>query len=127
MRNLKNFRFRVPILMFTVFLLISLACGQNATPEKVGNVEETKPEQPAQAAAPTEAPAQPAEAAPTDPPAQPTEPPPTDPPPVEEQTFNVGDIVSIGDSVLVVLGWEDVPGNDFSKPDEGKNSLPLMY
>lgn len=126
MRNLKNFRFRVPIFMFAAFLLISLACGQNATPEKVGNVEETKPEQPAQAADPTEAPAQPAEAAPTDPPAQPTEPPPTDtPPPVQEQIFNVGDIVSIGDSVLVVLGWEDVPGDDFSKPDEGKKFIAV--
>ncbi len=40
-----------------------------------------------------------------------------------QTNFQVGDIVSIGDSVLTVLGWENVEPNDFVKPEEGKKFL----
>lgn len=127
MKNSRNLHFRVPVFMFAVFLLISLACGGNVTPERVGSVDDepASVQQPTEPA-PAEAPAESTEATPTEPAPQPTEPPPTNtPPPVETQTFEVGDTVSIGDSVLVVLGWEEVPGDDFSKPDEGKKFVAV--
>ena len=34
-------------------------------------------------------------------------------------SFEIGDVISIGDKTLIVLGWEDVPGNQFFTPDEG--------
>lgn len=107
----KKFHFQMPALLLVMLVLISLACGRSATPAKIGQAgDEAKPEHPPALA--TEVPAQaPAEAAPTDPPA------------LAQQVFNVGDVVSIGDSVLVVLGWEDVAGSDFAKPDEGNKFI----
>lgn len=104
---------KVAAFTFTLFLLISIACGNNVTPQKVG---EAKPEENTEAVA-TKVPAQPAE--------QPTEAPTEAPPPPQAETFKVGDIVNIGDSVLVVLGWEDVGANDFAKPDAGKKFIAV--
>ena len=116
MNKLRNFRFRPLSIAILIPILVALACGGNATPELVGTVEksdsqesvevaDTPPEQPAEVAEPTE---QLIEEA--------TETPPTEIPPTVEQpqSYAVGDVISIGDSVLTVLGWEDVPGNDFS-------------
>jgi len=41
----------------------------------------------------------------------------------QEVIYEVGDIVSINDSVLVILGWDQPPGGDFNPPDEGKKYL----
>ena len=41
----------------------------------------------------------------------------------EEIIYNVGDIISINDTILVVLGWDQPPGGDFNPPDEGKEYL----
>lgn len=41
----------------------------------------------------------------------------------QEVIYEVGDIISINDAVLVVLGWDQPPGGDFNPPDEGKKYL----
>lgn len=47
-----------------------------------------------------------------------------DPPEVtREPIYKVGDIISINNTVLVVLGWDQPPGGDFNPPDEGKKYL----
>jgi len=40
-----------------------------------------------------------------------------------EVIYEVGDIISINDAVLVILGWDQPPGGDFNPPDEGKKYL----
>ena len=41
----------------------------------------------------------------------------------QEVIYEVGDIISIDNAVLVVLGWDQPPGGDFNPPDEGKKYL----
>ncbi|MCD6425494.1 MAG: DUF4352 domain-containing protein [Anaerolineales bacterium] len=41
----------------------------------------------------------------------------------QEVIYEVGDIISIDNAVLVVLGWDQPPGGDFNSPDEGKKYL----
>ncbi len=43
--------------------------------------------------------------------------------PQEKTIFEIGDIISINDVVLVVLGWDQPPGGEFNPPDEGKKYL----
>ena len=43
----------------------------------------------------------------------------------QEVIYEVGDIVSINDAVLVILGWDQPPGGDFNPPDEGKKYLAV--
>jgi hypothetical protein len=40
-----------------------------------------------------------------------------------ETIYEVGDIVSINDTILVVLGWDQPAGGDFNPPDEDKKYL----
>ena len=40
-------------------------------------------------------------------------------------TYNVGDVVSIGDNILTILGWEEFEGNDFSSPEEGNRFVAV--
>lgn len=47
------------------------------------------------------------------------------PTPAGPQTFKVGDIIQIGDSVLVVLGWSEVAGDKFSQPDAGQKFVAV--
>jgi len=42
---------------------------------------------------------------------------------LQEVIYEVGDIVSINNAVLVILGWDQPPGGDFNPPDEGKKYL----
>ncbi len=42
-----------------------------------------------------------------------------------QDTFTVGDVVTIGDSVLVVLGWEEVEGDQIIQPDEGNRFIAV--
>jgi len=42
---------------------------------------------------------------------------------LQEVTYEVGDIISINNAVLVVLGWDQPPGGDFNPPDEDKKYL----
>jgi hypothetical protein len=41
----------------------------------------------------------------------------------QEVIYEVGDIISINNVVLIVLGWDQPPGGDFNPPDEGKKYL----
>lgn len=51
---------------------------------------------------------------------------PTDTPvPQGPTTYQVGDIISIGNMVMVVLGWDSPPADDFNKPDEGKKFVAV--
>lgn len=40
-----------------------------------------------------------------------------------EPIYEVGDIISINNTILVILGWDLPPGGDFNPPDEGKKYL----
>lgn len=99
MSSKRNF---VPFLALAVLLLVSLACGSTTSPSLVA----------------TSAP-------PVDSGSQPQEQPTQAPAPVTQQNYKVGDVVSIGDHVLVVLGWENIQPSDFSKPDAGKKFVAV--
>jgi hypothetical protein len=93
----------VSLIALTVLLLASLACGSSASPTLVATsappVDSGSPQQQEQ---PTQASA-----------------------PVIQQNYKVGDVIAIGDHVLVVLGWENVSPNDFSQPDAGKKFVAV--
>jgi signal peptidase I len=40
-----------------------------------------------------------------------------------DRIYEVGDIISIDNTILVVLGWDQPPGGDFNPPDAGKKYL----
>ena len=92
----------VLFIALAVLLLASLACGSSTSPTLVA----------------TSAP-------PVDSGSQPQEQPTQVPAPVVQQNYKVGDVVAIGDNVLVVLGWENVPASDFSAPDAGKKFVAV--
>lgn len=92
----------VPFLALSVLLLVSLACGSSTNPTLVATSAPPVDSGSQQQEQPTQAPA-----------------------PVAQQNFKVGDVVSIGDNVLVVLGWENVPASDFSAPDAGKKFVAV--
>ena len=39
----------------------------------------------------------------------------------EEIIYEVGDIISINDAILVVLGWDQPPGGDFNPQMKARN------
>jgi len=41
----------------------------------------------------------------------------------KDPIYEVGDIISINNTILVILGWDLPPGGDFNPPDEGKKYL----
>jgi hypothetical protein len=90
----------VPLMVLALVILVSLACGESASPTLVATaaapVDSAPQQQPTQAAAP-----------------------------VSQQNYKVGDVVGIGDNVLTVLGWENVPGNDISQPDADKKFVAV--
>jgi hypothetical protein len=119
--------FRGPLFVVLALLLATFACGEE-TAEKVGEVagppptseEQRPPATAAEASAATEAPA------PTEPSPSIEAPAPTDIPAPEGPTaYQVGDIVSIGDMVLVVLGWDSPPKDEFTKPEEGNRFVAV--
>lgn len=94
----------IPFLALAIILLVSLACGTSTSPKLV------------------------ATSAPSDNSGNSgSEPTATTKPvaPAAPQSYKVGDVVAIGDHVLVVLGWENVPASDFSKPDAGKKFVAV--
>lgn len=92
----------ISLLTLVVLLLTSLACGSSASPTLVATsappIDSGSQQQEQSTQAPT---------------------------PVAQQNYKVGDVVAIGDHVLVVLGWENVPPNDFSQPDAGKKFVAV--
>ena len=99
----------------TVFL-VGAGCGEQVAPAKIGEVTQA-PE------ATTEA-TEPATEAPTAAPAQTKQ--ATEVPTAASRTesYSVGDVIDIGDFVLVVLGWE-TPTDDIFKPDAGNVYLAV--
>jgi hypothetical protein len=106
------------ILIIAALLAVTLACGESETPEKVGEVATEAPAAEEKAVEETEDPEPEAEegTSPTSTP-QPTQPAP--------ENYQVGDIVNIGDIVMVVLGWEIPEGDDFNQPEEGKKFIAV--
>ena len=100
MNTTKTMQKWVPLMVLVLVLVVSLACGGSASPTLVATAaapaDSNSQEQPAQAAAP-----------------------------VTQQNYKVGDVVGIGDNVLTVLGWENVPGNDISQPDAGRKFVAV--
>lgn len=92
----------VSLIALAVLLLVSLACGSSVSPTLVA----------------TSAP-------PVDSGSQQQEQPTQAPTPVAQQNYKVGDVVAIGDNVLVVLGWENVTATDFSAPEAGKKFVAV--
>lgn len=103
-------RLRPSIAIAGILLILTiLACGSQAAPTLVSESTGVPP---------TEAQADQGEVIATvgatagaPPTAEPTVAPPT--------SYKVGDIISIGDVVLVVLGWNNPPGNEVIRPDAG--------
>jgi hypothetical protein len=90
------------LFVFVVFFaLLSLACGESASPTLVATVSP-----------PTPAEEQGADDVSTEPPSALT-------------SYQIGDIVSIGDSVLVVLGWREIEASQFLAADEGKKFVSV--
>lgn len=113
----KNVRLYIPVSVLALLLLVSLACGGTTSPTLVATAPSG--ETPAASAATT---MQPTQTAPDVSSPRPTQ---VAPSPVAPEAYNIGDIVSIGDSVLTVLGWEDVAGDQFSKPESGNKFIAV--
>ena len=45
--------------------------------------------------------------------------------PAGPEVYKVGDVISIGDTVMVVLGWDEPAGNQFAKPDAGNKFVAV--
>jgi len=101
----KSIRFYVPLLVLFTLVFSSLACGSNtsATPQLVNTQLVATSVSSGTEAIPT---------ADTSTPEPPKE-------------FKVGDAVKIGDSVLMVIGWSEVAGDQFIKPDEGNKFIAV--
>ena len=95
---------RLVTLAVLVLILATLACGEETSPTLVGQVT-IEPSGEEQAKITTEPGL--------------TEPITEEPTEAVPMNYQVGDIISMGDVVMVVLGWDNPPGDDFSKPDEG--------
>jgi hypothetical protein len=93
----------IPFVALATLMAISLACGSSASPTLVAT---SVPQS-------------------VDSGSQPQEQPTQAPAPVTQQIYNVGDVIAIGDHVLVVLGWENIQPSDFSQPDAGKKFVAV--
>ena len=95
-------------LLFSILLLVflSLACGSDVTPSKVGEVSSTAETSTSNTSPETNS----ANEEPTS---------------ASEglTTYKVGDVITLGDMVMVVLGWSSPEGDDFNKPDDGKKFI----
>ncbi len=84
--------------------LVATAPAENAATERTGNVDAADPTEETTAEAPTEAPA--TEAAPTG-----------------SDSYKMGDIIQIDNSVLVVLGWDFLEPTEYTTPEAGKKFI----
>ena len=83
-------RFLIPGLI-TFLIIVLSGCQVEQQPQKIGALDSSNP-----------------------PPSEETSPNP------EESYYEVGDIISVNNTILVVLGWDQPPGGDLNPPDEGK-------
>ena len=104
--------------LFFLLLLPAIACGSDAAPTKVGEVEQEAKSTPVvvdeEVTGDSSSPTDSAVTEPTDSP----QPEPTIPP--SAASFAVGDIVDLGDVSMIVLGWSLPTGDDFNKPEDGQ-------
>lgn len=91
---------RLVFVVLAVIWLVSLACGSSTSPTLVATSAPTM--DPGSSEQPTQTPV-----------------------PVAQQTYKVGDVVALGDHVLIVLGWENVPASEYSKPDASKKFVAV--
>lgn len=83
---------RYPLITLTICLMIILAgCQVEKQPQKIGDLNTSNQPSPEETSQIA-----------------------------EEIIYEVGDIISINNSILVVLGWDQPPGGDLNPPDEGK-------
>ena len=131
--------------------LLGAESGEQATPTKIGEVTqaaevteapavETEAATKTVTAAPateTQAVTQPAAKAATAAPATPTQvatqpatkavtaAPTETAAPSAPESYSVGDVIDISDFVMVVLGWDILPANEFAEPDEGNQFVAV--
>ena len=120
-----NKRWIFPLIVLLLLVGASLACGsgESATPQKVGEVQSASTGEvatPQAAAEPTEA-AQVEQQATVEQTVEDTAEPTVAPP----QNYKVGDIITLKDLGLAVLGWSTPEGDEFSKPDAGKKFVAV--
>jgi len=102
---MKNNRKLFMLWALVALLLAMIACGTEATPTKIGEVDmsqaqsETQSEQGATSKA-TSVPNRP-------------------------ERYQIGDIIQAGDLALVVLGWEKVQGDQFTQPEAGQEFIAV--
>jgi hypothetical protein len=127
LRNPTRRRWWILLSAASTLAFITLACGGQDSPTKIGEVTSptSTPQAQSEASQPTPTSGQPAsEPKPTDT-QVPTQVPANTPAPQGPTTYEVGDIISIGDVVMVVLGWTEPAGNEFNKPDEGNKFVAV--
>jgi Domain of unknown function (DUF4352) len=83
------------LILLSILLIVTIACGDPKTPELVAtsdpsSVEEVQP-----------------------------------PTAVPLQVYNLGDVIRVGDEVIVVLGWKEVPAGEFVFPEEGNKFVSV--
>jgi hypothetical protein len=99
----------IPVAALLIAVLgTTLACGSSASPTKVGEVGGADSSSVASESDSGSQSAQEATATPSGP-----------------ETYEIGDVIHIGDANLVVLGWEVVEGDQFNSPDEGKQFISV--
>ncbi|MDY6994045.1 MAG: DUF4352 domain-containing protein [Pseudomonadota bacterium] len=100
MRKKHNHRIFVFICIIASLVLATLACGTSDEPELVATSEPEEETAAEEADTPDE-PVSEGEVEPT------------------PANFEIGDTISIGDRTVIVLGWENIPPDEFFTPDEG--------
>jgi hypothetical protein len=122
MKTTTNSRFLI-FIAIAILVLAQLACGASATPRVIATAAPTSEEKVEKTEQEASSVVEATEIKPTEKveKIEPTE----TPKPTGPEKYKIGDIVGIGDSVMVVLGWEEVKGDQFNKPDEGKKFIAV--
>lgn len=117
-----NLKSSAPAFFVAILIILSLACGiPTRGMEETPAATPTLPPAATSAPAPTEAPM----AAPTNI-AEPQQAEPTQPPaPAVQGSYKIGDVISLGDYVLVILGWDTVPGSEYNQPEAGNRFVAV--
>lgn len=104
---------RTSFLGWIVFSLLgmNLACGGEVTPTKIGEIPRVSPTPISKEGA---LPQEPTKEITTVPPA-----------PSGPTTYQIGEVIRVGDLTMVVLGWEVLKGDQFNKPDPGKKFVAI--
>ncbi|MBW6474358.1 MAG: DUF4352 domain-containing protein [Anaerolineaceae bacterium] len=91
-------RFKPLVLLVSILVIVSLACGSSSSPTLVATSDQSSSNNNQEK---TSSETEPTSAS------------------VIKDIYQVGDIISINNTTLVVLGWVNVEPNEFMPPDEG--------